>query len=143
MSHFLRQVPPPSFLKGAEMIISWLLATVDSIQKSRACRQNQNLNQKLSDRMKMKVKGLRTVWQDLLFTISDVLYCQKKHTVCARALQKIDRIQPHFAQLHVTQFCLSYCIGLMPKLFFICMPRCAGLLHHENQSRRLPWFPWK
>ena len=40
-------------------------------------------------------------------------------------IENNDRIQPHFAQLHVTNFCLSYCIGLRSKLFFICIPRCA------------------
>ena len=40
-------------------------------------------------------------------------------------IENNDKVQPHFAQVHVTEFFLSYCKYLMPKLFFKCMSRCA------------------
>ena len=50
---------------------------------------------------------------------------QKSFHLYPVTIENNDQVQPHFAQLHVTQNFWSYCKGLMPKLFFICMPRCA------------------
>ena len=63
---------------------------------------------------------------------------RKSHWDCT--IENNDQVQPLFAQLHVTQKFWAYCKGLMTKLSFICMPRCAkvrfwrffGLLHHEK-----------
>ena len=45
-------------------------------------------------------------------------------------IENNDQVQPHFGQLHVTQnfepiVKVKGGKVLMPKLFFICIPRCA------------------
>ena len=45
-----------------------------------------------------------------------VMYC---------TIENNDQVKPHFAQMHVTKKFWSCCKVLMPKLFLICMPRCA------------------
>ena len=52
-------------------------------------------------------------------------YDNNKTTVSQLTIENNDQVKSHFAQLHVTKIFWSFCKGLLPKLFFIGMPRCA------------------